>query len=61
MSTIGPSLNFGHLNIPWALEGCWNLIKEVGGPNRPHDAHDADSSGGCWDLNVREIDHALWH
>ena len=47
ISTVGHSfLTCEHLNTPMVLEGCWNGVKkEIGGPNRPHDAQDAGPGG----------------
>ena len=47
ISAIGPSfLTFGHFNIPRVLEGPHMVSRgKWGGPNRPHDAHDAGSWG----------------
>ena len=43
--------------VPRVLDGCWNRhmshmcgVKEIRGPNRPHDAHDAGSWGVAGDL-----------
>ena len=48
ISTIGPSfLTFGHLNIPRVAEGSCGVKREIGGPNRPHDAHAAGSWGAA--------------
>ena len=56
ISTIRPSfLIFGHLNISRVLgvlkpHTC-GVKKEIEGPNRPHDAHDAGSLGAAGRLN----------
>ena len=37
--------------IPGVLDGCWMCgVKEMRGPNRPHDAHDAGSWGAAGQL-----------